>query len=52
MSATSQLTPEKALIFRITHKDNVPWILDHGLHCHSSAVCDSQFVSIGSREII
>lgn len=28
------LNPEKALIFRIVHADNVPWILDHdGLHC-------------------
>lgn len=22
------LTPEKGLIFRITHRDNVPWILE------------------------
>ena len=30
------LNPEKALIFRIVHKDNVPWILDHdGLHCRN-----------------
>jgi len=25
------LTPEKALIFRITHVDNVPWILERGI---------------------
>lgn len=25
------LTPEKGLIFRITHRDNVPWILENGV---------------------
>jgi hypothetical protein len=30
------LTPEKALIFRIVHRDNLPWILGDGLHCQSS----------------
>ena len=29
----SSLSPEKALIFRITHIANVPWILANGLHC-------------------
>jgi hypothetical protein len=52
MSATSDLTPEKALIFRITHRDNVPWILKHGLHCSESPEQDPGFVTIGSDEII
>lgn len=26
------LNPEKALIWRIVHRDNLPWILEHGLH--------------------
>ena len=30
------LTPEKARIFRATHIDNMPWILDHGLYCQSA----------------
>jgi len=46
------LTPENALIFRITHIRNVPWILDHGLHCQSSAVRDPEFVEIGIRDLI
>ena len=46
------LTPEKALIFRITHRDNVPWILANGLHCQSSGVTDPNFVSIGNPELI
>jgi hypothetical protein len=27
------LNPQKALIWRIVHRDNLPWILDNGLHC-------------------
>ena len=46
------LTPEKALIFRITHRDNVPWILDHGLHCASSDLRDPNFISIGKPDLI
>ena len=34
--AVRSLTSEKGLIFRITHIANVPWILDHGLHCPDS----------------
>jgi len=33
---TENLNPERALIFRIVHVANVPWILDHGLHCKNS----------------
>lgn len=46
------LTAEKALIFRITHIQNVPWILRNGLHCQSSGVIDANFVSIGNPELI
>jgi hypothetical protein len=46
------LTPEKALIFRITHRDNVPWILRNGLHCQSSGNADPDFVAIGNPELI
>lgn len=46
------LTPERALIFRITHIANLPWILDHGLHCANSTVRDPNFVAIGKPEII
>lgn len=46
------LNPNKALIFRITHIDNVPWILDHGLHCRNSSVRDPHFRKIGNRELI
>ena len=26
------LNPEKALIWRIVHRDNLPWILDKSVH--------------------
>ena len=47
-----ELTSERALIFRITHIENVPWILDHGLHCASSVVKDPNFRPIGDRYLI
>ena len=46
------LNPEKALIFRITHIGNVPWMLRNGLHCKNSDVCDPNFVRIGNLELI
>ncbi|MDY7091877.1 MAG: DUF4433 domain-containing protein [Acidobacteriota bacterium] len=46
------LTPEKALIFRITHRANLPWIFQNGLHCSSSPIQDPSFVSIGNPELI
>jgi hypothetical protein len=47
-----KLTPEKGLIFRITHRDNLLWILEHGLHCTHSPMQDPKFVSIGNPELI
>lgn len=49
---TSKLNVQKALIFRITHIRNVPWILQNGLHCKNSGTQDPNFVSIGSSELI
>lgn len=45
------LNPEKALIWRIVHRDNLHWILDHGLHCGNSAVRSPGWVSIGNPEL-
>ncbi len=50
--AVVNLNPEKALIFRIVHVDNVPWILDHGLHCRNSAVFDPHYRNIGNPDLI
>lgn len=46
------LTREKGLLFRITHIDNLRWILGYGLHCRSSDVRDPGFHDIGSPELI
>lgn len=46
------LGPEHNRIFRITHVRNVPWILQHGLHCRNSGVVDPDFIVIGSPELI
>ena len=46
------LAPEKAFIFRITHIANVPWILDHGLHCRNSEIRDPHYREIGNPDLI
>ena len=46
------LSPERALIFRITHHSNLPWILRNGVHCRNSATFDPNFTEIGRPEII
>jgi len=46
------LNPEKALIFRITHCQNIPWILEHGLHCRTSETLDPDFIEIGNPDVI
>jgi len=48
----SDLKPENGFIFRITHIANVPWILDHGLHCQSSPEQAPDYVEIGNPELI
>ncbi len=47
-----EFSTEKALIFRITHINNVPWILENGLHCSNSEQLDPSFESIGNPELI
>ena len=46
------LNPDKALIFRIMHRDNLPWILDHGLHASNGEVSDPNFRNIGNVDLI
>jgi len=48
----SPLSPEKALIFRITHVANVSWLLRNGLHCNNSNLRDPNYVQIGNAELI
>jgi len=46
------LNPERARIFRITHRDNIPWILEHGLHAATSDVLEPNFRNIGNPDLI
>lgn len=46
------LTPERGLIFRITHIENVPWILSNGLHCRNSPTRDAAYRDIGNPDLI
>lgn len=46
------LTAEQAWVFRITHIDNVPWILRNGLHCPNAQTVDPNFVQIGNPDLI
>lgn len=46
------LSEDKALIFRITHRDNLSWMMANGIHCMKSGVTDPGFVSIGNPELI
>ncbi len=46
------LNPKNALIFRIIHRDNMPWVLDHGLYCRSSNTFDPHYVTIGNPDLI
>lgn len=46
------LNPERALIFRIIHRANLPWVLAHGLHCGHSDTRSANWVSIGNQELI
>lgn len=47
----AKLNPEKALIFRITHIDNLSWILDNGLHARNGKV-DPNYRNIGNPDLI
>lgn len=49
---SKDLIPAKALIFRIMHRSNVPWMLDHGVHCRNSNQVDPNYVNIGNAELI
>lgn len=46
------LSADKALIFRIVHVKNVPWILENGLHCRNSDRLDPNYVNIGNEDLI
>lgn len=52
MRVFKDLNPEKALIFRITHRKNLRWILENGLHSANSDERDPDFLAIGNPDLI
>jgi hypothetical protein len=46
------LTQEEGLIFRITHRDNIPWILDNGMHARNGEKFDPNYRNIGNLDLI
>jgi len=49
---STNLNSDKALIFRIVHRDNLPWILDHGLRAKNGGKLDPNFRNIGNPDLI
>src|SRR5580692_1147308 len=49
---SAALNADRPRIFRITHRDNVPWILEHGLHAPNGRVLDPNFRNIGNLDLI
>jgi ssDNA thymidine ADP-ribosyltransferase, DarT len=49
---SAALNADRPRIFRITHRDNVPWILEHGLHAPNGQVLDPNFRNIGNLDLI
>ncbi len=48
---SKDLNPEKALIFRIVHRNNMPDVLANGCHCKSTTQ-GKPFTQIGNLELI
>jgi hypothetical protein len=46
------LTQENGRIFRITHRDNVPWILKNGMHARNGEHFDPNCRNIGNVDLI
>jgi len=52
MALKRLLIPERALVFRLTHIENIPWILENGLWCPSAGKIDPAFHQIGKPDLI
>jgi hypothetical protein len=48
----ANLNPDKALIFRIVHRENVPRAIKRGLYSRNSAAAKHKYVEIGNTELI
>ena len=48
----TKLNPEKAFIWRIVHRQNLPWIFENGLHAGNSPVKSGTWINIGNEDLI
>ncbi|MFY1665597.1 type II toxin-antitoxin system toxin DNA ADP-ribosyl transferase DarT [Pseudomonas sp. Pseu.R1] len=48
----TNLNPQKALLWRIVHRDNLPWILKHGLYAMGAGKFADNYVGIGNPDLI
>jgi hypothetical protein len=48
---SQNINSEKALMWRIVHRDNLPWIIENGLHSGNSTVQSNDWVNIGNPEL-
>ena len=46
------LNANSAHVFRITHRENVPWILDNGMYARNGAKFDPNCRNIGNVDLI
>lgn len=46
------LNPQHALIWRIVHCDNLPWLIQNGLHCANTTLQSNNWITIGNIELI
>lgn len=46
------LNAEKALIWRIVHRDNVAWLLDNDIPCASAGLLAPRYTAIGNADLI
>lgn len=48
----TKLNPQNAFIWRITHRQNLPWIFANGLHAGNSSVRSDTWINIGNEDLI
>lgn len=48
----TSLNPEKALVWRITHRQNLEWILSNGIHTSNSIIHSPNWITIGNVDLI
>ena len=48
----SKQNEKQTLLYRITHRNNIPWLLRNGLVCQSHPNKDPAFIPIGNSDLI